>query len=79
MTQRPRLYEVVALARDLPERGLFAGVAGTVLEIYEPDGVEVEFLGKDGEHLAVLTLHDTDVRRRHDDGPDSAAHSPDHA
>lgn len=69
MNRRPKLFEVVTLARPVPEHGLAAGAQGAVLELYDPDGVEVEFLDADGSHLAVLTLRDHDVRCRSDGEP----------
>jgi|Laugresu1bdmlbdd_1035124.scaffolds.fasta_scaffold253060_1 hypothetical protein len=66
---RPRLLEIVSLARDIPAHGLKAGAEGTVLGLYEPDGLEVEFLDALGEHIAVLTLEDSDIRSATDGGP----------
>ena len=66
---RPRLLDIVALAHDMPAHGLKAGAEGTVLGLYEPNGVEVEFLDSDGEHIAVLTLVDSDIRSATDGGP----------
>ena len=60
--KRPELLELVALERNLPEFRLRAGHVGTVVEVYFPDGLEVEFLDRGGDTVAVLTLYDTDVR-----------------
>ena len=54
--------ETVVLDRDLPERGLRRGDLGAVIEIYQPDGVEVEFVTASGKTQAVLTLKERDVR-----------------
>jgi hypothetical protein len=35
--------ETVVLECDIPERGLRKGDLGAVVELYEPDGLEVEF------------------------------------
>ena len=44
------LYDVVELAVDLPEKGLEAGMIGTVVDIYdEPLAFEVEFDDEEGE------------------------------
>ena len=59
---RPEELAVVALKRDLPEFGLKAGHVGTVVFVYEPDAVEVEFFDCDGETHALLTLLDEDIR-----------------
>ena len=56
-------FEIVVLEKDKPECGLRSGDTGTVVELYEPDGVEVEFLNGTGETQAVLTLSEKDVRR----------------
>ncbi len=55
--------ESVVLKRDLPDDGLRAGDVGTVVETYDPDGLEVEFLAASGDTLAVLTLNTRDVRK----------------
>jgi hypothetical protein len=53
-----RLFDVVALARDLPEHGLKAGAEGTVIEVYEqPEpAYEVEFADDDGVTIATVVL-----------------------
>jgi hypothetical protein len=40
---RHDLLNVVVLARDIPERGLKSGDMGTVVDVYEPGEIEVEF------------------------------------
>jgi len=47
---RFKLLETVVLKRDLPEHGLKEGDLGVVVEIYEPDGVEVEFVTASGKN-----------------------------
>lgn len=37
-----RVLDAVVLNRDLPDHGLRRGDLGAVVEVYEPDGVEVE-------------------------------------
>jgi Domain of unknown function (DUF4926) len=49
--------DTVVLNRDLPEHGLKIGDLGTVVEIYEPDGLEVEFVTASGRTGALLTLN----------------------
>jgi hypothetical protein len=41
---------------------LKSGDTGTIVEIYEPGGLEVEFMTGTGDTKAVLTLRDSDVR-----------------
>ena len=54
--------DTVVLNRDLPEHGLKVGDLGTIVEIYEPDGIEVEFVMASGRTSALLTLKVSDVR-----------------
>lgn len=56
------LLDAVVLTRDLPEHGLRRGDIGAVVEVYEPGGVEVEFVTGSGRTQALLTLHESDVR-----------------
>jgi hypothetical protein len=56
-------FERVALTRDLPEEGLVAGDAGTVVHVYEGGkGYEVEFFALNGRTIAVVTVMAHDVR-----------------
>jgi hypothetical protein len=59
---RYRTLDVVVLNRELPERGLRKGDLGAVVEVYEPDGLEVEFVTASGRTEALLTLGVSDVR-----------------
>ncbi len=68
---RFQMLEEVVLTRDLPEHRLRVGDVGTVVHVYEPEGVEVEFMTAAGETAAVVTLSDADVRRP--DGDDFPA------
>jgi hypothetical protein len=43
--------DTVVLQRDLPERGLRRGDLGAVVEVYEPEGIEVEFVRASGRCL----------------------------
>jgi len=62
-----RALDTIVLDRDLPEHGLRKGDLGAVVEVYEPDGLEVEFLTASGRTTAVLTLNVRDVRPAADD------------
>lgn len=57
-----KLLQTVVLDRDLPEQGLRKGDLGAVVQVYEPDGLEVEFVSASGKTEALVTLRDTDVR-----------------
>lgn len=57
------LLDTVVLVRDFPAHGLRAGDLGAVVEVYPPDGLEVEFVTASGRTGALLTLKVGDVRR----------------
>ena len=57
-----RRLDVVVLERDLPVHGLKKGDLGAVVELYEPDGLEVEFVTASGRTEALVTLTALDVR-----------------
>jgi hypothetical protein len=54
--------ETVVLDRDLPEHGLRKGDLGAVVQVYAPDGLEVEFVTASGRTQALITLKVGDVR-----------------
>ena len=64
---RYRILDVVVLDRELRDRGLRKGDLGAVVEVYEPDGLEVEFVTASGRTAALLTLNARDVRPVADD------------
>lgn len=57
------LLGTVAPVHDLPEKGLRAGDLGAVVDVYEPDGIEVEFVTASGHTEALVTLKSSDVRQ----------------
>ncbi len=57
-----RVLDTIVLDRDLPDHGLRRGDLGAVVELYEPDGLEVEFVTASGRTAALLTLKIRDVR-----------------
>jgi len=57
-----KILDTVVLRRDLPEHGLRKGDLGAVVEVYEPDGVEVEFVTASGKTQALITLSVRDLR-----------------
>ncbi len=59
---RYKLLDSIVLMHNIPEHSLCAGDLGTVVEVYEPDGLEVEFVKASVETLAVLTLKEGEVR-----------------
>lgn len=59
---RFRPLDTVVLEKDLPAHGLKRGDLGAVVEVYEPDGLEVEFVTASGRTEALVTLNVGDVR-----------------
>ena len=59
---RFKQLDTVVLDRDLPNHGLRRGDLGAVVEVYEPAGIEVEFVTASGKTEAHLTLKIGDVR-----------------
>jgi hypothetical protein len=57
-----KLLDTVVLDRDLPEHGLRNGDLGAVVEVYAPDGLEVEFVTASGKTQALVSLNVKDVR-----------------
>ena len=60
MTYSP--LDTVVLARDIPDHDLRKGDLGAVVEVYAPDGLEVEFVTASGRTKALVTLKFRDVR-----------------
>jgi len=50
------------LNRDLPESGLRKGDLGAVVHVYEPEGLEVEFVTASGRTKALVSLRPSNVR-----------------
>jgi len=57
-----KALETVVLNRDLADLGLRKGDLGAVVAVYEPDGLEVEFVTASGRTQALVTLNVKDVR-----------------
>jgi hypothetical protein len=62
-----KLLDTVVLDRDLPEYALRKGDLGAVVEVYDAEGLEVEFVRASGKTQAVVTLTTKDVRPVLDD------------
>jgi len=54
--------DVVVLTQDLPAHGLRRGDLGSVVEIYGPDSIGVEFVAASGRTQAVVTVRPEDLR-----------------
>ncbi len=59
--------ETVVLECELPRLGLKKGDLGVVVEVYDPDGLEVEFVTASGRTQALVTLKSADVREVRDE------------
>ena len=57
-----KLLDTVVLDRNLPQHGLRIGDLGAVVEVYEPEGLDVEFVTASGKTQALVTLNVKDVR-----------------
>ena len=57
-----KVLDTVVLERNFPPHGLKKGDLGAVVEVYEPDGLEVEFVTASGKTTALITVRIGDVR-----------------
>lgn len=55
-SRKPKLLDLVAVLKQPPDMDVEVGDVGTVVELLPPDGVEVEFLDRDGRTRCVATL-----------------------
>jgi Domain of unknown function (DUF4926) len=62
-----RNLDVVVLTEDVPSHGLKRGDLGTVVEVYAPDAIEVEFVTASGRTQALVTLPPSAMREVGDD------------
>jgi hypothetical protein len=60
------LLETVVLKRDVSEAGLRAGDLGAIVEIFDSDHFEVEFVAASGRTQALVTLSSGDIRHVND-------------
>jgi hypothetical protein len=59
--------DVVVLQADVPSHRLKRGDLGAVVEVHDPDGLEVEFVTASGRTEALVTVKVSDVRAVADD------------
>ncbi len=57
-----KILDTVVLARDLPANDLRAGDLGAIVEVYEPESFEVEFVTASGRTGALVMLTEEDIR-----------------
>lgn len=60
-----KLLDVVALMKDVPEKGLKRGQVGTVVEKWAEGVFEVEFSNKQGQSIAFLAAEEKDLLLLH--------------
>jgi hypothetical protein len=60
-----KLLNTVALTQDLPALNLRKGQVGTIVELYEPNVFEVEFVDRQGKTYAVETLNANQLMQLH--------------
>ena len=58
---RLKLLDLVVLKEDLPDRGLRRGNIGTIVEIFDDQAYEVEFIDEEGQTLALFALRDDQI------------------
>jgi hypothetical protein len=63
MTQsrEPKLLDLVVMLKPSPDADVEVGDVGTVVERLPPDGVDVEFLDRNGRTCCLVTLCIDDV------------------
>ena len=59
--RKPQLLDIVAVLNDAGETDVQVGDVGSVVEVLPPDGLEVEFLDREGRTRCVATLNVSDV------------------
>ncbi len=60
-SRTPRLLDLVAVLQPPANVDVQVGDVGTVVELLPPDGLEVEFLDRDGRTRCVATLSVAEV------------------
>jgi hypothetical protein len=61
LSRHPKLLDLVAVVSRPADAEVEVGDVGTVVELLAPDGVEVEFLDREGRTRTLATLAVTDV------------------
>jgi hypothetical protein len=60
-SRQPKLLDIVAVVNPPADAEVEVGDVGTVVELLPPDGLEVEFLHRDGKTRCVATLRASDL------------------
>jgi hypothetical protein len=56
-----KIYDVVALLKDIPQKNLSKGQVGTAVEQLDDNVFEIEFVNTKGETLALEAVHTADL------------------
>ncbi len=59
--RQPQLFDIIAVLNSAGESDVEVGDIGTVVELLPPDGLEVEFLDRDGRTRCIATLTGNDI------------------
>jgi hypothetical protein len=59
--RQPQLFDIVAVLNSSGQAEIEVGDVGTVVELLPPDGVELEFLDRNGRTRCIATLSMSDV------------------
>jgi hypothetical protein len=60
-SRKPKWLDLVAVLKRPANADVEVGDVGTVVELLPPDGIEVEFLDRDGRTCCLATLSVDDV------------------
>lgn len=60
-SKTPKLLDMVAVLESAANDSIAVGDVGTVVEVLPPDGIEVEFIHRNGRTRTVATLNVGDV------------------
>ena len=60
-SRRPKLLDLIAVLKRPPGTDVETGDVGTVVELLPPEGLEVEFLDRNGRTRCLATLSMDDV------------------
>ena len=63
--KRLKLFDTVAILKDIPERQVVYGQVGTVVEILGDEVYEVEFTTSQGETIAEFAVKQSDLLLLH--------------
>ncbi len=60
-----KLFDVLALLKEVPEKKLLRGQIGTVIECYTDTDFEVEFSDNNGKTISMMTLSTDEIMLLH--------------